>query len=110
MWHDKATAGRTYALETPTEPWAHVAMNFVSGFENYLEHSIKVLVVVCIFSKMVTQDFCVTDRDPLFVRKVWTQHMLSKKVKHRLAAVGHPKWDGLSERVVKEEEKRSTAL
>lgn len=121
--------GNPVALELPVEPWTHVAMDFYSGMDELPSGNAQVLLVVCMFSKMVRLiplpkkklttalvaeavqrevfDKILGGRRPIAIvsdrdhlfRDTWKTHM--DGIDLRKASKAHPQSDGMAERMVK---------
>lgn len=115
--------GTLHPLQAPTKPWQDVTMDFIIGLPNSHGHT-KVLVVVDRFSKQahfialqpgytasVVADklvqsviklhgfprTVVTDRDPLFLSRFWSQLMRYSGTELQYSTAYHPETDGQSE-------------
>jgi transposase InsO family protein len=113
-------AGLLQPLEVPSTIWSHIAMDFIEGFSRINSKSI-ILTVVDRFSKyahfvplghpytatLVAKVFfeeivrlhglpesIVSDRDPVFTSKFWTELFKLSGVKLQLTSAFHPQSDG----------------
>jgi hypothetical protein len=115
--------GLLQPLEVPTIVWSHVAMDFVAGFPHINGKSV-ILTVIDRFSKdahflplghpytatSVDKVFfeaivrlhgfpesIISDQDPVFTSKFWTELFALSDVKLQLSSALHPQIDGQSE-------------
>lgn len=129
--------GEAQLIEVPRQPWTHVAMDFFSGYGQSKAGKGQVLLLVCMFSKMVklyplvkttttaalveflkeelVEKFLrgqqpmvfVSDRDKLF-RDEWIEAWQPTKI--RKASKAHPESDGMAERTIKGMKERLRVL
>jgi hypothetical protein len=119
--------GLLQPLEIPSSVWSYVSMDFVEGFPRINDKSV-ILIVVDRFLKythflplghpyMTTSvakvffddivclhglpESIVSDRDPVFMSKFWTELFMLSNVKLQLSSAFHPQFDGQSEVVNK---------
>jgi hypothetical protein len=103
-------AGLLQPLEVSSTIWSHIAMDFVEGFSRVNDKSV-ILTVVDRFSKYAhfveivrlhgLPEFIVSDRDPVFTSKFWTELFKLSRVKLLLTSAFHPQSDGQSKAVNK---------
>jgi transposase InsO family protein len=114
-------------LEVSSTIWSHIAMDFIEGFSRINSKSV-ILTVVDRFSKYAhfvllghpytatsvakvffeeivrlhgLPESIVSDRDPVFTSKFWTELFKLSGVKLQLTSAFHPQSDGQSEAVNK---------
>jgi transposase InsO family protein len=120
-------AGLLQPLEVPSTIWSHKAMDFVEGF-SWVNGKSVILMVVGRFSKYAPfvplghsytatsvakvffeeivhlhglSESIVSDRDPVFTSKFWTEFFKLSGVKLQLTSAFHPQSDGQSKAVNK---------